>query len=388
MRRKLFKMNANIAFVISYFLLLQFVVSQKHIDENNNSIKQQVESAGCPYHDQTQLLREGICLMPHYQANDPPEKSDKKIKVDIDYYEIPQVLEIDERKNKIVLDIMQHMEWKDPRIKFNFSGIPNMMLDGVSHSKFSPAEVSKIWHPNLDSFTYNLQDWKYLYDPFWYQSLGILKCPTLRDCDSNEEDTTLYANKHWIVTLFCKFNFSKFPMDTHHCSFRQILGSTSEIVDLFLYPQTAKLYRNNKPKMHDINQWNYEISDFKISVKPIGTLIMQNETVQNANRDFGFDVQLTRIFEPYLYQIYLPCFAIVIVSLISFLIPLTAIPGRVTLIVTIFLTITHIFMKQLVRNKKNNFYNSHASMISYLNIVQIIISILFHTSRRVLLGQG
>ena len=62
--------------------------------------------------------------------------------------------------------------------------------------------------------------------------------------------------------------------------------------------------------------------------------------------------------QPYLYQIYLPCFAIVIVSMISFLIPLTAIPGRVTLIVTIFLTITHIFMKQLVRNKKNNFYTA------------------------------
>ena len=138
-------------------------------------------------------------------------------------------------------------------------------------------------------------------------------------------------------------------MDTHHCNFRQILGSTSEIVDLFLYPQSAQHYSNNKPKKKQ--SWTYEVSDFKIFVKPVGTLIMKNETFQNASRDFGFDVKLTRIFEPYLYQIYIPCFAIVIVSMVSFLIPLTAIPGRVTLIVTIFLTITHIYMKHLVRKK-------------------------------------
>ena len=159
----------------------------------------------------------------------------------------------------------------------------------------------------------------------------------------------MYANKHWIVTLFCNFDFSKFPMDTNHCKFRQIFGSTSEIVDLFLYPQSARFYRNNKPKKRQ--SWRYEFRDFKIIVKPVGTLIVQNETVQNASRDFGFDIKLTRLFEPYLYQIYMPCFAIVVVSMISFLIPLTAIPGRVTLIVTIFLTITHIYMKHLVRNK-------------------------------------
>ena len=335
------------SFVLIVTLLFDIGVSQKY--ENNKSIKQQVEWAGCPYHDETQLLRESICLMPHYQQYDPPEKSGRKVQVDIDFYEIPHVLEIDENKNKIVLNIMQHMEWKDSRIRYNFSSIPNIMHDNVSHTKFSPSEVGKIWHPNLDIFTYNQQDWKYLYDPFWYQSLGILKCPTLRDCSPTKGDTTMYANKHWIVTLFCNFDFSKFPMDTNHCKFRQIFGSTSEIVDLFLYPQSARSYRNNKPKKRQ--SWRYEFRDFKITVRPVGTLIVQNETFQNASRDFGFDVKLTRIFEPYLYQIYMPCFAIVVVSMISFLIPLTAIPGRVTLIVTIFLTITHIYMKHLVRKK-------------------------------------
>ena len=349
-------MNLKMYFVLPFTFLFGVVSSQKYIDENNKSVKQQVESAGCPYHHEMQLLREGICLMPHYHPFDPPEKSDRKVQVDIDYYEVPHVLEIDESKNKIVIDIMQHMEWKDPRIRYNFSSIPNMMHDNVSHTKFSPSEADKIWHPNLDIFTYNLQDWKYLYDPLWYQSLGILKCPTLRDCSLAQDDTTMYANKHWIVTLFCKFDFSKFPMDTHHCKFRQILGSTSEIVDLFLYPQSAQRYSNNKPKKSQ--SWTYEVSDFKIFVKPVGTLIMKNKTFQNASRDFGFDVKLTRIFEPYLYQIYIPCFAIVIVSMVSFLIPLTAIPGRVTLIVTIFLTITHIYMKHLVR-KNNNLISYH-----------------------------
>ena len=344
-------MRLKMKYVLFITFFLDVAASQKYSKENNKSIKQQVQKAGCPYHDEKQLLRESICLMPHYQPFDPPEKSDRKVQVDIDYYEVPHVLEIDEDKNKIVLDIMQHMEWKDPRIRYDFSSIPNMRHDNVSHIKFSPAEVDKIWHPNLDTFTYNLQDWKYLYDPLWYQSLGILKSPTLRDCVPTQNDTTMYANKHWIVTLFCKFDFSKFPMDTHHCKFRQILGSTSEIVDLFLYPQSSRRYRNDKPKKRQ--SWHYAVSDFQIVVKPVGTLIIQNETFQNASRDFGFDVKMTRVFEPYLYQIYIPCFAIVIVSMVSFLIPLTAIPGRVTLIVTIFLTITHIYMKHLVRRSLN-----------------------------------
>ena len=57
----------------------------------------------------------------------------------------------------------------------------------------------------------------------------------MRNCNINQNVTTLYANKRWIVTLFCRFDFSKFPMDTQNCNYRQIFGSTSEVVCLSLF---------------------------------------------------------------------------------------------------------------------------------------------------------
>ena len=334
--------------LILYFIIIKVTLSISSITEKNKSIREKIEDAGCPYYEDKQLLMENVCLMPHYQPNEPSDRIDVKINVDLDYYEVPSVLEIDEKKNKITVDIMQHLEWKDPRIRANFSAMPNMMY-ATSHSKLTPAQIDKIWHPNHDMFTFNLQDWKYLYDPHWFQSVGILRCPTMRNCDLNHNLTTLYANKHWIVTLFCKFDFSKFPMDTQYCKYRQIFGSTSEFVDLFLYSQSAYNYTNGMLK-ENFN-WNYEGGGFDISITPVGTVVQSNASLQNASRDFGFNIKFKRIFQPYLYQTYLPCIAIVGVSLISFIIPLSAIPGRVALMATIFLTLTNIFIQQMVSYK-------------------------------------
>ena len=343
---KLSKMgNANLSVMFCFIIIIKVTLSINPITKKNKSIREKVEDAGCPYFEDKQLLMENVCLMPHYQPNKPSESISDKIQVDLDYYEIPGVLDIDEKKNKITVDIMQHLEWKDPRIRANFSAMPNMMYS-TSHQKLSPAEIEKIWHPNHDMFTFNLQDWKYLYDPYWFQSVGILRCPTMRDCNLNQNVTTLYANKHWIVTLFCKFDFSKFPMDTQLCNYRQIFGSTSDVVDLFLYNQSSSFYTNGMSKEKGI--WKYEMGGFDISIKPIGTIVSPNTTIQSASRDFGFNIQFKRIFQPYLYQTYLPCIAIVGVSFISFIIPLSAIPGRVALMATIFLTLTNIFIQQMV----------------------------------------
>ena len=64
-------------FVLIIVPLFDIVTSFIFTIENNKSIKQQVEDAGCPYHKDTQLLRESICLMPNYKQFDPPEKNQK-----------------------------------------------------------------------------------------------------------------------------------------------------------------------------------------------------------------------------------------------------------------------------------------------------------------------
>ena len=62
----------------------------------------------------------------------------------------------------------------------------------------------------------------------------------------------------------------------------------------------------------------------------------------------GFHIEMTRMIKPYLMKYYIPCIATVLVSEMGFVIPLTAIPGRVALLVTQFLTLVNLFIYQMV----------------------------------------
>ena len=222
------------------------------------------------------------------------------------------------------------------------------MVYSYNYVKIPPSAVEKIWHPNLDIYTYGLLDWKSLYHPNWFLSVGINKCPWLRSCDLTPNITSLYAEKSWRATLFCKFDFSRFPFDTQNCSFRQIFQSTSDVAKLFLFSPYAQKYFNNQTL--DIKmEWKYEGDGFRININPIGTITDPTKITQISTGDFGFDIILERIVEPYMFQYYFPCAAIVVISQISFMIPLSAIPGRVALVVTQFLTLTNIFIYQMVR---------------------------------------
>ena len=93
----------------------------------------------------------------------------------------------------------------------------------------------------------------------------------------------------------------------------------------------------------------YEASGFDVITSFVGndyTKRGQNESMDRI----GFNITMKRIIQPYLFQYFLPCMAIVVVSFISFLVPLTAIPGRIALVVTQFLTLTNIFIHQMVSN--------------------------------------
>ena len=65
-------------------------------------------------------------------------------------------------------------------------------------------------------------------------------------------------------------------------------------------------------------------------------------------KEVGFNITMKRVQQPYLLKYYLPCVAIVVVTQISFYIPPDAIPGRVALLVTQFLTLTTLFISEQV----------------------------------------
>ena len=64
--------------------------------------------------------------------------------------------------------------------------------------------------------------------------------------------------------------------------------------------------------------------------------------------DVKVDIYLERQVRKYIYQYYIPCYTIVMASSFSFIIRFSAVPARVALVVTMFLTLTNIFINQMV----------------------------------------
>ena len=120
------------------------------------------------------------------------------------------------------------------------------------------------------------------------------------------------------------------PIDKQVCNFQ--LGSRSSGVDFVLHDPDNKYH----------NTTSYTVANFNMTID-----FFDGEECTNGEL-IGLKIQMDRIIAPFVYEYYLPCVAIVLVSGISFVIPLTAIPGRVALLVTVFLTLTNLFIHQTV----------------------------------------
>ena len=93
------------------------------------------------------------------------------------------------------------MEWQDARIISDFSSL------GSSRTRLAPNAVDKIWHPNLGIYTSDLQDWKSIYEPYWYGMVGLQDGPDLRNRELMPKISSLFAYKDWRATIFCEFDF-------------------------------------------------------------------------------------------------------------------------------------------------------------------------------------
>ena len=68
----------------------------------------------------------------------------------------------------------------------------------------------------------------------------------------------------------------------------------------------------------------------------------------HGNNTVGISIKMSRMVNSFILKYYIPCIAIALVSEVSFVIPVTAIPGRVALLVTQFLTLINLFIYQMV----------------------------------------
>ena len=218
------------------------------------------------------------------------------------------------------------MRWWDPRIKTNL--IHTASKKG--QIALSIDAINKIWTPDLA-----VLDQTSLKPKDEWISFASAKVFSLTNFEGFGEENTLHANIEAIyqikATVFCEFDHSRYPMDKQYCN---VSFGSSSFGTIFVQEDTSgKNDRNIK----------YSASTFKIE-----TRFFDNKQHDSGKNTIGMSYELTHSINAYLFKYYIPCMLIVIVSMIAFAIPLTAIPGRVALLVTQFLTFTNLFIYEMV----------------------------------------
>ena len=268
------------------------------------------------------LLSSLVCIPEGYLKGEVPDKP-TVVRTRI---EINNILEVNDKKMRITLDFYQELIWVDNRIRTKLSPGGASVLNNDC--------INQIWMPDL--WIKNLFDFKLL---------GVLKpttgliitvqdrCGAAKHCSNKnqnlEQDTLVTYNMEAQATIHCNFFFLSYPLDTQYCEF-QMDGS-------YPYPNIVDL--SFELGLFGVTNKNNNIDDFKVEI-----------TFHDKANQTGIHsiIKLQRSVLPFVIKYYLPCIAIITVSLISFLISVDSTPARVGLLVTQFLTLINILIAMQV----------------------------------------
>ena len=271
----------------------------------------------------TELL---ACLPENYSKFDLPVKSGVNvIGVTID---IDEVLRINDKDYSITFATYFNVKWPENRITLapefgkeqagpgqNYTNNPDILVP--TNSEF----VKDLWLPNI--FIYNLKTYKVIDVLNKLAGLWI------------GADRTVFYSQATHITFICPMRFDKFPLDKQTCKFQ--VGSYS-------YDDTRMVFITESAGYTSPKTANSIALDYAIT---INELRPEDEVFQGGSLGnfslAGFEMVLHRYVSTYIITYYLPSGLFVIVSWISFLIPMDVIPGRMALLVTLFLVLVNIF---------------------------------------------
>ena len=245
-----------------------------------------------------------------YDKEMPPLIKGKSLNVYV-FFWIISVTEINEMTQDFTVDMYFRMYWTDFRIKFP-------VCEDSSFVILDREQIDQIWMPDI----YFIQSKRSNRHDVVRRNAGL----------KLGRDNEVFFSERLTITKFCAFDFRFFPLDRQACSLavESYEFSGSEINVSFKEPG---IYLDNS---------KFKIPQYHLSmVKPhdcsYGYL---HEEMYHVNQsciqaDFVFDRQ----FSYYFIQMYLPSILIILVSFLSFWIPVDNVPGRVSLGVTSLLTL-------------------------------------------------
>ena len=268
------------------------------------------------------LLSSSVCVPEGYLKGEAPgPNTDVNTKI-----EINNIREVNDKKMRITLDYYQELLWIDNRIMTSFFSSDKHV------SVLNNNLIGNIWKPDL--WILNLYDFELhsVLEPTGGLMIAEQHCESDDTCTKGDiiRNTLVTYNLEAQATIYCNFHFLNYPMDTQYCDF--VMDGS--------YPVPGVVHFVLKSGQFGVTNKNSNTDDFTIDIS------FRNNT-ENVT-GIHSTIKMERCLLPYIIKYYLPCIAIIIVSLISFLISIDSLPARVALLVTQFLTLTNILIAQQV----------------------------------------
>ena len=272
-------------------------------------------------------LAKGACINLDYPGNLVPETGITKVYSTI---EDKKVRSVDAREGTVSVDFTLTMRWLDPNIKTRFS-LEDKENGGIV---LSTTAIAEIWTPDmyiLNRRSFQVRDeWASLKRSAILTTKEFNQLDGANNTGNRISKTTVEVRYEIKSTVYCDFDHSAYPMDKQVCNLTFGSGSFGAIFVLY----------DPKNIYHRVD--TYKSANFNMSIT------FFDEKINHGSNTVGINIKMNRTVNSFILKYYVPCIAIVLVSEVSFVIPLTAIPGRVALLVTQFLTLTNLFIYQMV----------------------------------------
>ena len=134
------------------------------------------------------------------------------------------------------------------------------------------------------------------------------------------------------ITLSCHMTFEDYPLDGQECPL--LIGSYYSPIDIVNCTSELDYNNNSQPMLHH-----------HLDIEALRPSMLQYDWGEQTWATCGFNIVLHRTRIQNLFEVYLTCTLLVIISWISFIIPPNIIPGRMGLLVITFLTLINMFIE-------------------------------------------
>lgn len=231
---------------------------------------------------------------------------------------IDEISNINDKAQTLSFAMYFAVSWLEPRLVINSSASEwtEEKTGPKDQVNESPVNLKYLWYPELE--IYGLE------------TFGIQRVLKEMSGVRVMKNKTINYELGVRVTISCKMMFDDYPLDAHMCQFQ--VGSYYDTTETVI---CSSEFLYNAERQRSLQHF--------IQLEPLPEQYSIVNLPSGHYAACGFQVRLQRKQMQYQIQVYLPSFMFVVTSWVSFLIKPEVVPGRMALLVTLFLVLINIF---------------------------------------------